>query len=400
MKHQPLSAAVPARPARSAGASRTEISPVVTGADRKAFLDLPYRAYRHLPAWRAPLRMERANQIDPARNPGLVGIDHVFFLARKNGEVAGRIAAFVNPAHLAAHGDGTGHFGFLDTLRDDPEVVAALLSAAEAWLRGRGMRRIAGPFNFSVNEECGLLVDGFDTPPMIMMPHGRPDYAGAVERAGYAKEMDLHAFLYEFGSTYAAPKMVAKWKALFDADPAVSVRPIDMSRFREEIALIMDMFNDAWSQNWGFVPFSDAQIGTMADELKPLITADAIWIASIDGEPATFTVFLPDLNELAHGLDGRLLPFGWARLLWRLKVRGATRARLPLFGLRRKFHKTRRGMLALAGSFESAFSAQYRRGVRQLEAGWVLETNQDLIGLIELFEMKRYKTYRIYGKAL
>lgn len=383
-----------------ATSGRSTISPVTSPADRKAFLELPYRAYQHLPSWRAPLRFERATQINPAKNPGLAMLQHQFFLARKGDQVVGRIAAFINPAHLERHRDATGHFGFIDTLSNDPEVLASLTDAAAAWLKARGMQRMAGPFNFSVNEECGLLVDGFETPPMVMMLHGRPDYAGSMEAAGFHKAMDVYAFLHEFAETYTIPPKLQKLKAAFERDSRLSIRPMNMKEFKTDVALIMDIFNDAWSQNWGFVPFSPEQINVMSDELKPLMTSDGMWVAMVDGEPAGFTLFLPDLNELTMGLNGNLLPFGWAKLIWGLKVRGATRSRLPLAGLRHKFQKTKRGALAMAGAFEAAFAAQHKRGIRQIEASWVLETNHDLIGLTQLYDMRRYKTYRLYEKAI
>ncbi|MGF6859903.1 hypothetical protein ABIE69_000458 [Rhodobacteraceae bacterium MBR-64] len=382
------------------GAAPVSVALATSRADRAAFIDLPYRAGRDLPGWRAPLRFERAAQIDPQHNPGLAKLDHALMLARRDGKVVGRIAAIVNPAHLDLHKDATGHFGFLDTIAPDPEAIAALIHAAEDWLRRHGMSRIAGPFNFSINEECGLLIDGFDTPPMLMMPHGRPDYAPALEGLGFVKAVDMHAFLHEFDAEYHIPPTVKRWKEAFERDPALSVRPLDKKNFKADIALVMDMFNDAWSQNWGFIPFTADQISAMANELRPLIRADALWIATINGEPAGFTLFLPDVNELADGLDGRLLPFGWLQLIYRLKIRGPRRARLPLAGLRRKFHKTRRGLVAMAGCFEAAFAAQHAQGVREVEASWILETNRDLLNLVALYDMRRYKTYRIYEKAL
>lgn len=376
------------------------VAPVRTRADRAAFLDLPYRAYRNLPAWRAPLRFERAQQLDPRHNPGLAHIDHALFLARRGGQVVGRIAAMVNRLHLQQHGGATGHFGFLDTLVPDPDTVAALMQAAETWLAARGMTRVAGPFNFSINEECGLLIDGFETPPMMMMPHGRPDYAPAITALGFAKEIDIYAFQHVFADGYTIPPQVQRLKSAFERDPALTIRPLNMKDFKADIDLVMDIFNDAWSQNWGFIPFQADQISTMAKEMKPLIHADALWIASINGQAAGFVLILPDINEIADGLDGRLLPLGWAQLLYRLKLRGPRRARLPLAGLRRGHHKTRRGLLAMTGAFEAAFAAQYRRGVREVESSWILETNRDLLNLVALYDMPRYKTYRIYGKAI
>lgn len=376
------------------------ISPVTTKADRQAFVDLPYRAYRHLPAWRAPLRLERSMFLNPKHNPLLARMDHQLFLARRGDRVVGRISAHVNPDHLREHGGGTGHFGFLDTYEPDEALQHALLKTAEDWLRGRGMTRIGGPYNFSVNDECGLLIDGFDMPPMIMMPYGRPDYGPAMESAGYAKAMDVFALRHEFGETYRVPARVSRLLKGIARNPELSIRSMDMKNFRAEVDLVMDIFNDAWSRNWGFIPFGEEQIKSMARELRPLIRPDSMWIAFINGEAAGFVLFLPDINELAQGLDGRLLPFGWARFLWRLKVRGATRARLPLAGLRRKFHKTPRGLYAMSACYEAAFRAQFDHGVRTLESGWILETNTDLLNLCALYEMPAYKTYRLYDKAL
>lgn len=373
---------------------------VESAADRKAFLEVPYRAYGQLPEWRAPLRFERAAQIDPARNPALAKMTCEMMLARRGAEVVGRIAAFTNPAHLARYNDQTGHFGFLDTVAPDPEAVAALTRAAEDWLRGRGMQKIAGPFNFSVNEECGLLVNGFDTPPVMMMPHGRPDYAPALEGLGYAKAMDMHAYMLRFPEVYEAPQTLRKLKDAFDRDPGLEVRMLNTRDYENEIKLVLDIFDDAWSNNWGFVPFGKDEITHLANELKPLIRKDGLWIGLIDGEPACFTLVLPNLNEAIEGLDGRLLPFGWAQLLHRLNIKGTRTARLPLAGMRRKFHKTRRGMLTMVASCETAFACQHARGVREVEASWILETNRDLINLVALYEAPKYKTYRIYGKSL
>ena len=389
----------PPSPSSPAGGA-VEVRAATTRTDRAAFIDLPYRAYRDLPAWRAPLRFERRAQLDPARNPALAQIDHALFLARRDGRVVGRIAAIVNHAHLQLHHATTGHFGFLDTLAPDPEAVAALIGAAGTWLRTRGMTRIQGPFNFTVNEESGLLIEGFDTPPMIMTPHGRPDYAPALEALGFTKVIDSHAYLYDFGARYTIPPRVQRLLAGFEKDSALSLRPLDLKNFDDEIRLVMDIFNDAWADNWNFVPFSEAQISAMAQELRPLVRGDSLWIAMINGEPAAFCLFLPDINEIAHGLDGRVLPFGWARILYRLKLRGPKRARLPLAGVRRKFHKTQGSILAMAAVFEKGFAAQYARGAGEIEASWVLETNRDMISMINLIGMRRYKTYRIYEKPL
>lgn len=376
------------------------ICAVQTAADRKAFLELPYRAYGHLPEWRAPLRFERAAQIDPARNPARARMTCEMMLAWRGGEVVGRIAAFINPAHVERYNDGAGHFGFLDTVRPDDDVIAALMASAEGWLRQRGMRKIAGPFNFSVNEECGLLIDGFDTPPILMMPHGRPDYAPALESVGYGKAMDTHAYMVRFPEVYEPPKTIRKLQEGFERDPNLQVRMLDTRNYEREISLVLDIFDDAWSNNWGFVPFGKDEITHLANELKPLIRRDGLWIGLIEGEPACFSLVLPNLNEAVEGLDGRLLPFGWIQLLHRLNIKGTRTARLPLAGLRRRYHKTRRGLQTMVASTEAAFVAQHARGVREVEASWILESNRDLVQLVGLYNADKYKTYRIYEKAL
>ncbi|MEL7110758.1 MAG: hypothetical protein AAGL99_15965 [Pseudomonadota bacterium] len=324
-----------------------------------------------------------------------------YFLAVRDEEVVGRIASFVNPKHLHHHQDKTGHFGFLDVLNSqDDETVLALLAAAENDLRSKQMARIGGPFNFSVNDECGLLVEGFDTPPSVMMPYGRSDIPNILERAQYQKAMDLYAFRYRMAETFSTPDFVSRLKQRFDNDPAVSVRPLDTSRLYDDINLIVGIFNDAWSDNWGFLPISDEEAKFLADSMKPVLESESLWIAFVDGEPASFTLMIPNLNEATLGLDGRLLPFGWATLLYRIKVSGVKSARIPLAGTRKKFHKSRRGMTATVGAWEACLRAQHAKGVREVEFSWVLETNKDLLGLADIYDCDRYKTYRIYEKAL
>ncbi|MEL7540563.1 MAG: hypothetical protein AAGJ51_06635 [Pseudomonadota bacterium] len=377
------------------------MNPAENASDIKTFVELPYRAYRGEPFWRAPLRVERKEHFDPKKNGALAKLQPSYFLAFRGEQAVGRIASFVNHQHLKNHADGVGHFGFLDTLSAcDNETVNALLRAAERDLREKGMSRIGGPYNFSVNDECGLLVDGFDSPPSVMMPYGRSDLPKILEDTGYQKAMDMYAFRHRMGETFSTPRFVSKLKKRFEADPAISVRPLDMSRLYEDIALIVGIFNDAWSDNWGFLPISDDEAKFLADSMKPILQSESLWIAFVDEEPASFTLMIPNLNEAALGLDGRLLPFGWASLLYRIKVRGVKSARIPLAGTRKTFHKTRRGMTATVAAWEACLSAQHAKGVREVEFSWVLETNTDLLGLADIYDCDRYKTYRIYENAL
>ncbi|MEM0985262.1 MAG: hypothetical protein AAGJ32_03350 [Pseudomonadota bacterium] len=370
-------------------------------SDISAFVNFPYDAYRAEPNWRAPLRIERREHFDPRKNAALEQLQPSYFLASRNGHPVGRIASFVNPVHLAHHKDETGHFGFLDTARDgDGETVSALLKAAERDLESKGMRRIGGPYNFSVNDECGMPVEGFDSPPSVMMPYGREGLAPLVEAAGYQKAMDLYAFRHRMGEVFSTPPFVSRIKQRFDKDPTITVRHLDRSRLFEDIALIVDIFNDAWSDNWGFLPISDSEARFLAESMKPVLKPESLWIAYIDGLPASFTLMIPNLNEATRGMDGRLLPFGWAKLLYRINIAGVASARIPLAGLRHQFHKSRRGMTATVGAWEACLSAQHAKGVREVEFSWVLETNTDLLGLAEIYDCDRYKTYRIYEKAL
>lgn len=387
-------------PAALSASSDLRVEAVSDRAGRAAFVNLPYDAYRRLPEWRPPLRFERMAQLDPKSNPGLALLDQQLFLAWRGERVVGRIAAIINRAHLERHDPDCGHFGFLDTIEPDAELVATLIEAAAGWLKQRGMKRMAGPFNFSVNEECGLLVDGFDTPPMIMMGHGRPDYAGSLEALGFRKAMDMHAYVCRFGETYERYPLTERMVRFAERDPRISIRPIRHADFQKEVALVLDIFNDAWSDNWGFVPFADEQIRHMAGELRPLLREDSVWIASVDGEPMAFTLIVPNINEAIDGLDGRLLPFGWLQLLNRLKLKGTRSARIPLAGVRKAFHKTRRGLAAFAAASDAAVAAQHAQGVRDFELSWVLENNEDMVGLTRLQDCERYKTYRIYEREL
>ncbi|WP_084399841.1 hypothetical protein [Henriciella aquimarina] len=379
---------------------KLRIEPVCSRAERKAFVNLPYDAYRHVPNWRPPLRFERMAQLDPKGNPGLALLDHELFLAWRGDKPVGRIAAIINPYHLEKHDPDCGHFGFLDTLEPDTDLVGALTETAAAWLEQRGMTRMAGPFNFSVNEECGLLVDGFDTPPMLMMGHGRPDYATSLETLGFSTAMNMHAYICRLGEVYDRHPVTDRLVRQAERDPGITVRPIRHSHFQDEVALVLDIFNDAWSENWGFIPFSEDQIRHMASELRPLLREDGVWIASVDGEPMAFTLMVPNVNEAIEGLDGRLLPFGWVQLLNRLKLKGTRSARIPLAGVRKAYHKKRRGLAAFAAASDAAAAAQHRRGIREIELSWVLETNEDLISLTRLQNCERYKTYRIYEREL
>lgn len=377
------------------------VRPVESKAEMKAFIELPYEAYRGDPHWRAPLRFERKDHFNPKKNHSLNSLKPEYFLAFRGNKPVGRVAAFVNPDQAPQNKENTGHFGCLLTLQpNDAETVQALMSAAEAYLKAKGMEHIQGPFNFSVNEECGLLVEGFETPPYILMPHGRPDMPQHLESLGYVKAMDMYAYKFKLEDEYVQASIVPPMQKYFDSNPSMALRCLDPKNFDEDIAIIVDIFNDAWADNWGFVPFTSIEAKRLAKSIKPIISPDSLWMTLIDGEPVSFTLMLPNINEAAEGLDGRLFPFGWMQFLHRLKIAGVKSSRVPLAGTRRAYHKSRKGMAATSIAWDRCVRAQHAKGVREVEISWVLETNKDLIGLTKLFECDRHKTYRIYEKPI
>lgn len=374
------------------------IEEITDPSQEKIFLNLPYDIYRNDPNWRAPLRFERAEQFSFKKNPGAPS-ERALFIAKRGNGVIGRIAAFINQRHDAHSEENTGFFGYLDAI-EDVNVVQALLAQAEEWLLSKGRKRMVGPSQWSVNEECGLLVEGFDNPPVVMMPHGRPDYQACLESFGLSKAIDMFAFQSELAAGYPRTKFLQSLLKYAKKNKTITWRAMDMSKFRQEVDLVMDIFNDAWSENWGFIPFSDEQISHMAKEIRPIIFNEGLWIGYINEEPAAFIWMIPDLNEITQGLDGKLLPLGWAKLIWRLKVKGAKQARIPLMGLRKTHQNTRKGLALVAQLCETVFESGRKKGFTHCELSWILEDNEGMIGICEQAEAKNYKTYRMYEKEI
>lgn len=375
------------------------ISPIEGKTALKQFIDFPYELYRDEPNWIAPLRFERKTQIDPKKNPALVGVETQLFIATRDGAVVGRIAAIKNPHHLDKHKDGAGHFGYFDCL-PDPAIGQALIGTAEGWLKARGLTKMVGPYQYTIYEEVGLLVDGFDTPPVLMMPHGRADYAKMLEDMGFTKAIDMIAYWADMHAGYPRPKIVDTMLANIENDPDITVRPMQKSKFLEEVQMAMEIFNDAWADNWGHVSLSDAQIKHMAKELKPVIHPDFFWVCEHKGEPAAFILMVPNVNEAIKDLDGKLLPFGWAKLLYRLKVKGVKSTRIPLMGVRREFQRKRTGLSMAAFLSEKAFEMGRKQGYTHVEMSWILENNKSMIRIIEQALGVPYKTYRMYEKPI
>lgn len=382
--------------AAAAGAALS-VEEVVGPAALRSFLEMSAPLYRDDPNWIPPLLLERRLHLNPGKNPFFRQAEVAYWLVRRAGRPVGRISAQVNQVHLARHRDGSGHFGFLEA-EDDPEVFHLLLATAEDWLRRRGMTRVLGPFTLSINDESGLLVDGFDRPPYLMMNYAPPYYAARLEAQGYGKAKDLIAYLC--AADFELPRAARSLLAKAVQDPSLRVRNIDMGRLREEIATVVEIFNDAWSENWGFLPFSEEEVGYMAETLKPILSPGAVAIAEVAGEPVAMAVTLPNVNEAIRDLGGRLLPFGWLKLLWRLKVRGTRGVRMPLMGVRRRLHGTILGGALGLMVIESVRQYHRAQGVTEGELSWILEDNTPTRHLIETLGGRAYKTYRIYEKAL
>ena len=374
-----------------------EIVPVSSSRDMREFIRLPHAIYADDPHWVPPLDLERKEHLS-RKNPFFGHGEAQLFLARRDGRTVGRISAQINRLHLERYDDATGFFGFLEAVEDEA-VFRVLFEAAENWLRARGMKRVRGPFSYSINEESGLLVEGFEHPPVIMMGHARPWYGPMVEACGYGKAMDLIAYILDDMET--TPEAAVKLLERLKDRGRLSVRPLNKKRLREELDLIMEIFNDAWSGNWGYVPFTEAEIRKLGSDLNMIVEERDVWIASLDGEPSAMVVTLPNINEWIRDFGGRLLPFNWAKLIWRLKFGGTSKTvRMPLMGVRRKYHGKAVGSALALAVIDAARSHHAGRGVRQGELSWILETNTPIRKLIEAFGGRPYKTYRVYEKAL
>jgi hypothetical protein len=367
---------------------------VTEGKTLRQFLALPHRIYASDPAWIAPLGFMKREQLSPA--------NHFFeharwraWVAHRNGEPVGRITAQIDEMHLAQHADDAGYFGMLEA-DDDPAIFSALFGAAEDWLRSEGMRQVRGPFNLHVNEEVGLLVEGFSTPPYVLMGHARPCYGPQVEALGYQGAKDLLA--YQVRPDFDAPRVMERLANR--VSDRVNVRSVRRKHLVEDAGIMLEIFNDAWQNNWGFVPLAEAEWVETVTTLSKLMPDDYIQIAEYDGEPVAFIVALPNLNEAARDLDGRLLPFGWAKLLWRLKVRHPKSARVPLMGVKQSFQHSRLGPTLAFMVIDAVRKALHARGVKDVEMGWILEDNDGMRSIIETIGGVAYKRYRVYQKDL
>lgn len=368
-------------------------------ADLDAFIGLPFRLYAGDPVWVPPLRIAVRDLLDPAKNPFFKHARMKSWLAYRDAELVGRVSAVVDDAHNEYHDEKTAFFGFFECV-DSPEVAHALLDAAAAWARAQGMTALRGPMNPSTNHECGLLVEGFTNPPSVMMTYNPPYYGALLEGWGLAKSKDLLAFEIHHEQSQKSDKLVAQ-AARLQQGGHVTFRPVDMKRFDEEIELIQGIYNDAWEKNWGFVPMNREEFHHLAKDLKLVLDPRLLLVAEVKGKPAGFALTLPDVNQAQTKVrDGRLFPFGLAKLLWNLKGPGKkrtiNRCRILTLGIKKEYREAGIGPLLYLEYFKRGPALGYPVG----EASWILEDNRAMLRAIEHMGGKRTKTYRLFDKAL
>ena len=372
-----------------------EIRKVADAKDMKAFIAVPWLIYRDDPNWVPPLKFER-RQAFSEKNPFFEHARWQAWLAYLDGAPVGRISAQIDSLYLERHDEHTGFFGLFEAI-DDVAVFEALFAAAEQWLKQQGMKTILGPFSLGINQEVGCLVEGFDSPPYLMMGHARPYYDASIKGQGYEKTQDMLS--YEMvRETFKMPERVQR--LLQRLSRKISVRRFDYSNKAAEFEIMRSIFNDAWTANWGFVPFTRKEFSTIGKELLMIVPDDFIYIAEVDQKPAAFVVLIPNLNEAIADLDGKLFPFGWARLLWRLKVRFPKTARIALLGVRQEFQFTRLGPALAFSVIQALIEPSMRRGLKCLEMSWILEENQGIRNVIETVGGYVTKRYRMYEKSL
>lgn len=370
------------------------VEPIQDRAGREAVIRFPFRLYKDDPHWVPPLLIERREFLNQAKNPVFEYAQIQLFLARKDGEVAGTIAAIRNDRYGEFHPEDAhvGFFGLFECI-DDQAVAAALIGAAGDWLRSQGKTALRGPFNFTTNDIVGLLVDGFDDDPAVMMSYNPPYYGGLLERAGFVKAKDMFAFEATQENCAGVLDDLAR---RIEERGRVKIRQIDLGRLAHELIFIRHCYNEAWSKNWGFVPWTDRELAFIAKELKPLAHPKLCFVAEVDGEPAGFMISIPDAFEALKLAGGRLFPFGLLRILWRLKVKKVRRVRSIAMGVLPRHRRLGVDVMLIYRTIRNGLALGYQSS----ELSWILEDNEAMLGPLRHLGATRTKTYRIFEKAI
>ncbi len=374
--------------------SKVTVRPVMSYRDMSRFIDVPWHIYANDPLWVPPLRLERRFHFSRF-NPFFKHGEWQAWVAYQNDQPVGRISAQIDSLHRERYGADSGHFGLLECV-DDSEVFAALILNAEAWLASRQTRYVSGPFNLSINQECGILVDGFDTPPVIMMPHSPRWYGRLLEEQGYLPAKDLLA--YKVRVDFEIPRVMQVMINRFS--PKIKLRTLQRNNFDQEMETLRDIFNDAWSDNWGFIPFTREEFAELGTSLRLLLPDEFIQIAEVDGKAAAFMVGLPNLNEVLIELNGNLFPFGWLKMIKKIRNQEIRTGRIPLMGVRKQFHNTPLGLALACLVIDAPRQAGIARGIEEVEMSWILEDNVAMRSILDSIGSEQYKRYRIYGKTL
>lgn len=366
----------------------------VDGAGSKnEFIRFPWKVYQGNPHWVPPLKSEVKFLLNEEKNPFFHHAEAACFLARRNGKTVGRIAAIIDRNHINIHNEQAGFFGYFECLPDSA-VARKLLDTAAGWLKERGIEIMRGPMNPSTNNECGFLVEGFDSPPMIMMTYTPAYYLDYMERCGLTKARDLYAYIVIVRDVAAGGRLEKLASAVKARVPGLTVRPANMKQFQREVESVKEIYNSAWSHNWGFVPMTDAETGSMAKRLKPLIVPELMIMAEVNGKPAAFFVAVPDYNQVLGKINGRLGPVGLAKFLW--YSRKISDIRVITMGVKEEYRK--KGIEGLL--YLESFKAAVKKGYERAEMSWILEDNVLVQRGCELMGGKLYKKYRIYEKKI
>jgi hypothetical protein len=368
------------------------------GGNVEPFLRAASEVFRGDPAWIAPLDLDIKERLHPAKNPFFKRADVTLFTAWRGARLVGRCSAQIDREHLRLWKDDTGFFGFFDTV-DDPEVGRALIAAASKWLAQRGMKRMMGPFSLYVNEEIGVLIDGFEHPPVLMMGHSRNWQARIAEEAGLTGEKDLLCWRYTTDTPFP-DRVVKAWEQVKTL-PEVRLRSVNPAKMHSELEAIMDIYNDAWKGKWAMVPALPDEVEKVAKDLKLIIDPDLAFIAEVNGRPAGMCIMLPNVNEVIRDLDGKLLPFGLFKLLWRMKVKHPTSCRLMMLGIKSDLrHNVKRyGGLSAAMYMEVARRGM-AKGYTWSELSWTRADDAPINLGIRSMGARVYKKYRVFQKAI
>jgi GNAT superfamily N-acetyltransferase len=362
------------------------------------FIEAARRAQAGNPRWVEPLHQEIKWAFDPRRSPLVTENEVRTFVAFAGDVPVGRIATIVNHAFLRRHGHRVGHFGLIEGI-DDPRVFAGLLDAAATTLRKSGLTTMQGPYSLSINHEAGLLVDGFERPHTVRTSHVPPYYARHMEAAGFHKAMDLLAACCNVAeSTF--PAEVAEIAAKSPIARQIETHGLTARSWWSSFPRILELYNDAWKDNWGSVPVSAAEAQMIAKLLLPISVPRWVRIAEWDGEPIAVVAQIPDVNEALAGLHGRLLPFGFVKLMWTLHAKGTRRTRIPMIGVATKWRNTRVGALALSLLLAEAIEQARASGVEEIEISWMLETNRAVLNLVERLPARLTRRFRIYERSI